>query len=221
MAPIQILRRCGLLALTVLALTPICAYAADAPDPALTERLARLLAGDADQPDHFDAKVWLLAAEPKLSRFVRDENERARILRYVYRESLRNEIDPDLVMAVMQVESAFDRFAVSRAGAQGLMQVMSFWRNEIGRPQDNLTEIETSIRYGTAILAHYLEVSRGDLIDALARYNGSRGRLKYPELVIGAYRRTWQTTATDELPLLKQGCEQYSLVACGHVSRRF
>jgi soluble lytic murein transglycosylase-like protein len=208
---------CRLLFLTIAVLACAGAGARDAgtPDPAVAERLARVLAEDAAQPDHFDAKVWLLSANPKLQRYVHDDDERARILRYVYRESLRNGIDPDLVMAVMQVESAFDRFAVSRAGAQGLMQVMTFWRNEIGRPHDNLTDIETSIRYGTAILAHYLEVSRGDLIDALARYNGSRGRLRYPELVIGAYRRTWQTTATDELPLLKQGCDRYPLAACG------
>jgi soluble lytic murein transglycosylase-like protein len=201
--------------LLALALTP-CARAAVAPDRdfALAEHLARVIASDVAQPDHFDAQLWVLTAEPKLERYVTDTIERAQILRFVYRESLQNGIDPDLVMAVIQIESAFDRFAVSRVGAQGLMQVMSFWRNEIGRPQDNLTDIETSIRYGTAILAHYLQVSRGDLVDALARYNGSRGRLRYPELVIGAYRRTWQTTITEELPLLQAGCEAYALAAC-------
>lgn len=184
-------------------------------DPELTRHLARALAEEAAQPDHFDAEIWLLTASPKLARWVRDDQERIEILSHVYRESVHNGIDPDLVMAVMQVESAFNRFAVSRVGAQGLMQVMSFWRNEIGRPEDNLTLIETSVRYGAAILAHYIDVADGDLIDALARYNGSRGRLKYPELVVDAYRRTWQTTATDDLPLLKQGCRNYALTACG------
>ncbi len=76
---------------------------------------------------------------------------------------------------------------------------MPFWRNEIGRPQDNLTQIETNVRYGTAILSQYLREARGDLIDALARYNGSRGRLNYPELVVYAYRARWQTQTTDDL----------------------
>jgi soluble lytic murein transglycosylase-like protein len=223
MATIQALRRHSLLLmLAALAAVSTTTHAdTRAPDPALADHLARQLAHDAAQPDHFDAKVWLLTAEPKLRRYIHDQAERASILRHVYREALRNDIDPDLVMAVIQIESAFDRFAVSRVGAQGLMQVMSFWRAEIGRPQDNLTQIDTSIRYGTAILAHYIEVSRGDLIDALARYNGSRGRLKYPELVIGAYRRVWQTTAIEELPLLRQGCEMYPLVACRHASLHY
>ena len=128
-------------------------------------------------------------------------------------------MDPDLVLAVMQVESRFDRFAVSSAGAQGLMQVMPFWRREIGRPQDNLTQIETNVRYGTAILGHYLSVSRGDLIDALARYNGSRGRLNYPELVIYAYRARWQTQTTDDLPTLRAGCMAYGLAACAPITK--
>jgi hypothetical protein len=123
-------------------------------------------------------------------------------------------MDPDLVLALMQVESRFDRFAVSSAGAQGLMQVMPFWRTEIGRPQDNLTHIETNVRYGTAILAHYLTVTRGDLIDALARYNGSHGRMNYPELVVYAYRARWQTQTTDDLPKLRAGCLAYGLNAC-------
>ncbi len=126
-------------------------------------------------------------------------------------------MDPDLVLAVMQVESRFDRFAVSSAGAQGLMQVMPFWRNEIGRPQDNLTQIETNVRYGTAILAQYLSEARGDLIDALARYNGSRGRLNYPELVVYAYRARWQTQTTDDLPKLQAGCMAYGLAACNAI----
>ncbi len=189
-------------------------YAEDAPDAALTRYLAQAVATAAQQQDHFDAEVWLISVKPKLQRYIRDTEERREILLHVYREALHNNIDPDLVLAVIQIESAFDRFAISRVGAQGLMQVMSFWRNEIGRPQDNLTDIETNIRYGTAILAHYLEVSRGDLVDALARYNGSRGRLKYPELVLGAYRRTWQTTPMEELPLLQASCQNYPLAAC-------
>ena len=114
------------------------------------------MSDEVDHGDHFDAQVWLLSSVPKLARYVTNDAEHELILRTVYREANRHDMDPDLVMAVMQVESRFDRFAVSSAGAQGLMQVMPFWRNEIGRPQDNLTQIETNVRYGTAILAQYL-----------------------------------------------------------------
>ena len=114
----------------------------------------------------------------------------------------------------MQIESAFNRYAISRVGAQGLMQVMPFWRLEIGRPQDNLTHVETNIRYGTVILAHYIQVAKGDLVEALARYNGSRGRLKYPDKVIGAWRKTWRNKTREELPELQASCSNYGLKAC-------
>ena len=186
-------------------------------DPLVINALARSMSDEVDHGDHFDAQVWLLSSVPKLARYVTSDEEQELILRTVYRESNRHDMDPDLVMAVMQVESRFDRFAVSIAGAQGLMQVMPFWRHEIGRPQDNLTHIETNVRYGTAILAQYLTEARGDLIDALARYNGSRGRLNYPELVVYAYRARWQTQTTDDLPKLQAGCKAYGLVACSAV----
>ncbi len=209
-------RACRRVGLVVLLLLPLIAIAA-APeeiDPQVIDALARSMSDDLDHGDHFDAQVWLLSSVPKLARYVKNEKEQELILRTVYRESNRHDMDPDLVLAVMQVESRFDRFAVSRVGAQGLMQVMPFWRNEIGRPQDNLTQIKTNVRYGTAILGQYLSEAHGDLIDALARYNGSRGRLNYPELVVYAYRAKWQTQSTDVLPRLEAGCRAYSLAAC-------
>lgn len=183
-------------------------------DPVLIEKLAASLAAAHDEPDRYEAEVWLRASEQRLVRFLKDHDERLELLQLVYREAAFHGLDADLVLAVMQVESAFDRFAISRVGAQGLMQVMPFWRNEIGRPQDNLTDVETNIRYGTTILAHYLEVSKGDLVDALARYNGSRGRLKYPELVVSAWRRVWRNKTASDLPELQASCSQYGLVAC-------
>lgn len=183
-------------------------------DPALIDRLSRTMADHTDQPDHFDAQVWLIATDPKVERYVSDQQERLDILKAVYQEASRQQIDADLVLAVIHVESAFDRYAVSKVGAQGLMQVMPFWRKEIGRPHDNLTQIETNVRYGTAILAHYLGVSNGDLVDALARYNGSRGKLRYPERVVHSFRRTWQTRLMAELPQVRAGCTAYGLAAC-------
>jgi soluble lytic murein transglycosylase-like protein len=186
----------------------------DQVDPILLEKLAETLAADHIETDRFDAQVWLMASEQRLSRYLDDPRQRLELLQLVYRESQRTALDPDLVLAVMQVESHFDRYAISRVGAQGLMQVMPFWRAELGRPQDNLTEVETNIIYGTTILAHYLEVSRGDLVDALARYNGSRGRLDYPELVVAAWRKAWRHKSSSELPELLASCRNYGLRAC-------
>jgi soluble lytic murein transglycosylase-like protein len=203
-----------------LSLTPVsehllaAAPAQSAADPALRDKLAATLAADHTDTDVFDAQVWLMASDQRLGRYIDDQQERLELLRLTYREAQRNDLDPDLVLAVMQVESAFNRYAISRVGAQGLMQIMPFWRFELGRPQDNLTEVETNIIYGTTILAHYLEVSRGDLVDALARYNGSRGRLKYPELVVSAWRKRWRHKSSSELPELLSSCANYGLEAC-------
>ncbi len=201
-------------ALVTLATSSVQASEMPAVDSALLEKLAQTMAKQHTNTDRFDAEVWLLASEQRLQRYLEPYDARLELLETVYRESQRQELDADLVLAVMQVESAFDRFAISRAGAQGLMQVMPFWRLEIGRPQDNLTTVETNIRYGTTILAHYLQITQGDLVDALARYNGSRGRLDYPELVVTAWRKVWRNKPSEDLPELLSGCANYGLNAC-------
>lgn len=204
----------GLTAGLLLCLPAALPTAATVADPALIEKLAVSLSDDSHAGDRFDAEVWLRASEQRLARYLPDHDERLNLLKTVYREAHRHNLDADLVLAVMQVESAFDRYAISRVGAQGLMQVMPFWRNEIGRPQDNLTEVETNVRYGTTILAHYLEVSDNDLVDALGRYNGSRGRMKYPDLVVSAWRRVWRNKTSADLPQLQASCRSYGLRAC-------
>ena len=183
-------------------------------DPELVARLATSLSQDHQHTDRYDAEVWLRVTEPRLARFMTKREQRLALLRLVYREAKLQQLDEDLVLAVMQVESRFDRFAVSSAGAQGLMQVMPFWRLEIGRDQDNLTDPETNIRYGTTILAHYMDRADGDLVDALGRYNGSRGKLWYPELVLTAWRRDWRNKSWGELPALRTSCSNYPLKAC-------
>ena len=183
-------------------------------DPVLRERLAQNLAESHASLDRFDAEVWLQVSDQRLQRYMPTQQERLDLLRLVYGEATRQDLDPDLVLAVMQTESAFNRYAISHAGAQGLMQVMPFWRHEIGRPQDNLTNMQTNIRYGTVILAHYIDIAKGDLVEALARYNGSRGRLKYPEKVISAWRKNWRNKTREELPSLRDSCENYGLRAC-------
>ena len=96
-----------------------------------------------------------------------------------------------MVLAVIDIESAFDPYAVSSAGAQGLMQVMPFWLDEIGHPGDRLVDIQTNLSMGCTILKYYYDMEDGDWAPALARYNGSLGRREYPEKVLGRLRSRW------------------------------
>jgi soluble lytic murein transglycosylase-like protein len=161
------------------------------PDPELRD-LLRIAAGAADSfDDRFDAEVWLTDMSRRLERQVRDPDERMTILTRVHYEAGRAGLEPELVLAVIEVESNFDRYAVSVAGALGLMQVMPFWRGEIGRPDDNLIQLETNLRYGCTILKFYLDKENGDLRRALGRYNGSLGQRKYPNLVINKLSGKW------------------------------
>jgi len=142
--------------------------------------------------DEFDAQVWLMDMSGRLASTLPNEEKRLMILRKVHAEAARVDLDPELVLAVIQVESNFDRFAVSVVGARGLMQIMPFWMDEIGRPDDNLFDIATNLRYGCTILRHYLDKENGNLTRALARYNGSLGSMRYPSLVYTALANRWQ-----------------------------
>jgi soluble lytic murein transglycosylase-like protein len=141
--------------------------------------------------DRFDAEVWLTDMSNRLEVRVKDPKERLSILKTVHYEAQRADLDPELVLAVIDVESRYDRFAISSAGAQGLMQIMPFWLNEIGHPEDNLFVISTNIRLGCTILKYYLDMERGNLARALARYNGSLGKYWYPKLVFNALSSRW------------------------------
>jgi soluble lytic murein transglycosylase-like protein len=142
--------------------------------------------------DRFDAEVWLLQKEGILKKFVKDPNERLRLLKDIHSAASVAELPPEFVLAVIEVESHFNRYAVSRVGAQGLMQVMPFWKKEIGRENDNLIDARTNLRYGCTILKYYLDRSKQDWAEALARYNGSYGRLDYPRKVMDAWSTHWR-----------------------------
>ena len=162
-----------------------------APDPALRELLREAIESSDSFTDRYDAEVWLTLNSERTARYVPDPEERLNILRQVHYEASRVSLSPELVLSVIDVESAFDRFALSSAGAQGLMQIMPFWLKEIGRPQDNLMDIHTNLRMGCTILRYYLDMEDGEYIPALARYNGSLGRPDYPRKVIGRWTRFW------------------------------
>lgn len=161
------------------------------PDPELREVL-RAAAGESRSfTDRFHAEVWLTDMSGRLERQVQDPEERIEILTLVHLEASRVALPPELILAVIEVESNFDRYAVSVAGALGLMQVMPFWVEEIGRPEDNLLHTDTNLRYGCTILKFYYDKENGDLRRALGRYNGSLGKRKYPNKVIDKLSTKW------------------------------
>ncbi len=162
-----------------------------APEPELRDLLARTI-DVADSFEHrYDAEVWLVDMSSRLQRMVPDERQRLEFLRLLHSESRRAKLAPELVLAVIEIESRFDRYAVSTAGAQGLMQIMPFWLKEIGKPDDNLFDPHTNLRMGCTILKFYLDKEKGNLVNALARYNGSYGRVDYSVKVITALNRRW------------------------------
>ncbi|WP_458524731.1 lytic transglycosylase domain-containing protein [Onishia taeanensis] len=141
--------------------------------------------------DRWTDHQWRSTMAPRLSRYIEERDRRLRLLDHIQQEARLAGISPGIVLSVIQVESAFQPEAVSSAGARGLMQVMPFWVEALGRPDDDLFDPLLNLRYGCTILAHYLAVEQGDLTRALARYNGSRGKTWYPERVLRAWRQHW------------------------------
>lgn len=191
-------RKCRLLRRAVFALGlgaalsgPASAGPTGEPDPELRKALRVAIAESSSFRDRFDAQVWLMDMSGRLKSTVPDAEKRLRLLRLVHQEARRVDLPPELVLAVIDVESNFDRFAISRVGARGLMQIMPFWLDEIGRPEDNLFDIRTNLRMGCTILRHYLDREDGHLGRALARYNGSLGQHWYSERVLSRLSKIW------------------------------
>lgn len=185
-------------------------------EPLAAEVRAGLQASIADRPSprhafkSSEAAVdWLTEMSQRLAPRISNFDSRVEFLRTVHFEATRARVDPQLVLALIQVESNFRKYAVSRSGARGFMQVMPFWVKLIGRPGDNLFNLRNNLRYGCVILRYYLDAEKGNVQRALGRYNGSLGRPDYPNLVIGAWRSTWHyqgrlTYLLDTAPRLTQ-----------------
>ncbi len=176
-----------------LVLLALCAFfpAHGTGDPELKRLLKEAVEADNGFEDRFDAQVWLLDMSQRLEKFVSDPKTRIEMLQRIHYEARRVDIHPELVLAVIEVESAFDEYAISVSGARGLMQVMPFWLNEIGISDQNLFKIRTNLRMGCTILRYYIDMEPNDLGRALARYNGSLGKTVYPNKVINALHRNW------------------------------
>ena len=138
---------------------------------------------------------WLAEMSRRLAKRIPDEAYRRELLTSIHYEATRAGLDPQMVLGLIQVESAFRKYAMSSAGARGYMQVMPFWIKVIGREDDNLFHMRTNLRYGCTILRHYLDIEKGNLFRALGRYNGSLGKADYPNLVRAAWERHWTWTA--------------------------
>jgi len=167
--------------------------AREGPDPDLRVILLDAIKSADSFQDRFDAEVWLTDMSRRLEAQVPDPNERLEILRNVHRNAVRAHLEPEFVLAVIDVESNFDRFAISGSSALGLMQVMPFWVPQLGyKNQNELFKIETNTLLGCQILRYYLDMERGDFVKGLARYNGSVGRRWYSDRVLERLRTKWR-----------------------------
>lgn len=139
-----------------------------------------------------EASRWLNAMSGRLALHIPDDYARKRLLTNIQYESMRAGLDTQVILGLIEVESRFRQYAISGVGARGLMQVMPFWVKQIGRPEHNLFDIRTNLRYGCTILRYYRNRENGNMVRALARYNGSLGRSTYSNAVINAWQRHWQ-----------------------------
>jgi len=160
-------------------------------DPELRRLLQEAISSDVGFNDRFDAEVWLLDMSNRLEPFIQDPESRITLLKQLHYEATRVDLPPELVLAVIEVESHFDQYAISVSGARGLMQIMPFWLDEIAISDKNLFRVRTNLRMGCTILRYYMDIESNDLTRALARYNGSLGKPDYPNKIIAALNQRW------------------------------
>ena len=162
------------------------------PDPELRTILLAAISEADSFEDRFDAEVWLTDMSGRLARQVPDPTERLAILKSVHKHATHARVSPELVLAVIDVESNFDHYAISSVSALGLMQVMPFWVPQLGfKDKNELFKIDVNLLLGCMILKYYLDMEHGDLVKGLARYNGSVGRRQYSDRVIERLRTKW------------------------------
>ena len=136
--------------------------------------------------------LWVADESTRLRSRIPDRLVRENLLQTIWYEATRAGLEPALVLGLIQVESGFNKYAISGAGAIGLMQVMPFWTRLLGNGKPTqLLRMRVNLRYGCVILRHYLDQEHGNLFFALGRYNGSRGQAAYPDAVLAA-RRHWE-----------------------------
>ena len=148
-----------------------------------------------------EAQSWLSAMSARLAKRIPDAQTRVEFLTTVQYEAKRAGLDPQMVLGLIEVESRFRKYAVSRAGARGYMQVMPFWIDLIGDADHDLFKLRTNLRYGCVILRHYLDAERGDIYRALSRYNGSLDSGNaYAVKVVRSWQTRWLFQAERRVP---------------------
>lgn len=195
--------RTRLVACALLLLWVVPAQAGNQKEEAMADsvRLALAQAVNSSRPpqlnfanikERIDYLYWRGEMSERLKRKVADSQVRNEFLATVWYESTRAGLDPAMVLGLIQVESAFRKYAVSSVGAHGYMQVMPFWTRVIGDgDRSKLFHMQTNLRYGCSILRLYIDMEGGNLFLALGRYNGSRGRAEYPNAVLRAWKN-WE-----------------------------
>ena len=175
------------------------------PDSAASNPIVSLIPADA-------ATANVLAQQRRIDRLtshIQDRydisSEKARhIVKAAIRSAEIHQLEPELLLAIIAVESTFNERAVSRVGARGLMQVMpgphSDKVREIGGRQALFDPVK-NIHTGAQILVDYLNRQPGNLRRALLRYNGSlnRPRSAYPDKVMRIYRDFQRATTTEAI----------------------
>jgi soluble lytic murein transglycosylase-like protein len=154
---------------------------------AVSDQAAPKLAFSSQQ----EAQLWLDDMSQRLAKRIPDANYRFDLLSTVHYEATRAGLDPHMVLGLIEVESGFRKYAISKSGARGYMQVMPFWTKTLGVSDQNLFHLRTNLRFGCTILRHYLDQEKGDLYRALGRYNGSLGKPEYPNMVKAAWHKHW------------------------------
>lgn len=191
-----------LLALLLLCYLPSFGWAGNQKEEALSNSVKAVMQNSVsdlaaprllfDTPE--EGELWLNEMSRRLARRIKDKTYREDFLKSVHYEATRAGLDPQMVLGLIQIESAFKKYAVSSVGARGYMQVMPFWVKAIGTPEHNLFDMRLNLRYGCTILRHYLDIENGNYFRALGRYNGSLGKAKYPNLVHRAWKKYWDYT---------------------------
>lgn len=191
----------ALIVLTILLTSPACISQSNSslgPVPKQTfltseqrHQLRMAMQDSSSFTDPYVAEVWLVDMSTRLKPFIKDPKTRLNFLKIIHREAKRTQLPVEILLAIIHTESSFQQFALSSVGAQGYMQVMPFWIDEIGQKGDNLFETETNLKYGTAILKHYYQLENGNWYRALGRYNGSLGQSRYPDKVFDKLHKIW------------------------------
>ena len=192
--------RRALLALPLVALWPEARAGAQIEEPladSVRSALSAAISASAPPRPYFDRIEerltflrWKGVNGDRLKRYKSEAHVRMEFLDTLWYESKRAGLETSLVLGLIQVESAFRKYAISVVGARGYMQIMPFWSRLIGDGDvAKLFHMQTNLRFGCVILRHYLDIEKGNLFMALGRYNGSRGRPEYPNAVFAARRR--------------------------------